>query len=991
LAEQAGLLRNGPIRVFACCLALSAGLQAQEYVFHPYRQFEGLGNMSIKGVTTDRNGFLWMGTENGAYRFLGSRFEKYGQQQGILDRDIQDIYADPNGTVWAGTDEDLYRWDGASFLPAGKNPIHVEDARHIAALDQRNLLVIDGSLLYRLEHDAQGAMLSYTAVFSAAQIASMPELGNLTSITVVGGEPGNQMMWAGCGNKLCSWPVGSPESVTQWGSGAGVVETHWHSVVLDRAGTLWAAGDHEVAVLLHGATRFVDRDLPDADTESVSRQMPMIEDREGRVLIPSRDGIARWEGTHWRLIGSANGLRSNHITGMAIDSAGDLWFGSLGRGLYHWIGYENWEGWGDGQGLPSSVVWAVLPYSDDRVFVGTEEGTGWIDPQTGAAGRLFQGSSWSFGQVSTMGADRDGSVWAGTFSGYILRIDPRSGQTQMTAHIPTFVLTSFQDSKGRIFLTTKAGLYMTSANVPGSAPQRVTALDPLLGNLARVEKGCETANGDLWFLGANRLVRLRGDQWSAPQIDGLPKLRGSLLSLSCASNNVFWVTGDDGTWRLTLNGDRLQAWTLEVPADLRTLAPLAIEVDKRGWVWLGTDSGMVVWNGSRWRHLNQESGLIWNDVDQGGLSLSQDGSMWIGTSGGLTHLLHPEQIFQSSPVTASITSIRRGDASYSGGNEITLPWASVPLRFQISSPAMRNRSELVFRYRMEGLQPDWIEATDGVAAFAGLSPGEYTFEAMAQNTALDASSTPVFLRVKILPPWWRNDWFYLACVVGFLLFMMLGDQVRVRHLRAKSRELENVVRKRTQELEDSREQLRIQATHDGLTGLFNRVAVLRALSAEIDRARRKGSFMVVALVDLDHFKRVNDAYGHLAGDEALRWFAAAVAAAIRPYDHAGRYGGEEFLLVLNDIPPEVVEPRLASLHASISNLQVHTRDTEFSINCSLGATVFNPLKGPAAAEALLAVADQALYAAKATGRNRVVLLESNCLDDHGSAKILPPV
>ena len=88
------MLRTGSIRVLACCLASAAGIQAQEYVFHPYRQFEGLGNMSIEGMTTDRSGFIWIGTENGVYRFLGSRFEKYGQQQGILDRDIQDIYAD---------------------------------------------------------------------------------------------------------------------------------------------------------------------------------------------------------------------------------------------------------------------------------------------------------------------------------------------------------------------------------------------------------------------------------------------------------------------------------------------------------------------------------------------------------------------------------------------------------------------------------------------------------------------------------------------------------------------------------------------------------------------------------------------------------------------------------------------------------------------------------------------------------------------------------
>lgn len=984
------MLRTGSIRAWACCLAFAAGIQAQEYVFHPYRQFEGLGNMSIEGMTTDRSGFIWIGTENGVYRFLGSRFEKYGQQQGILDRDIQDIYADPNGTVWVGTEENLYRWDGQGFLAAGKSPIHVEEAQHIVAVDARSLLVIDGSEVYRLEHDAQGAMLAYTPVFSAAQRSAMPELGALVSVNVVGDGPSNQVAWAGCGNRLCSWPVARPDMVREWGMGNGVPETKWHSVFLDRSGTLWAAGEHQMVALLRGAARFVGRNLPDPNLESVVRQMSLIEDREGRVLIPFKNGIARWEGNHWRLIGSANGLRSNHITGMAFDSAGDLWLGSLGRGLYHWIGYEDWEGWGEVQGLPSPVVWTVLPTRVGRVFVGTEEGPGWIDPRSGAAGPLFTGHSWTYGQVSTMGADRDGSLWAGTFSGNVLRIDEKSGRTVVTGHIPAFILTSFQDSTGRIFFPTKAGLYMRAADALESTPQRVTALDPLLGVAARVEKGCEASNGDLWFLGGNKMLRFKGGAWTAPPIDGLPSLRGSLLSMSCAPDGAFWVTGDDGTWRLTLKGDRLQAGALELPADFRALAPLAIEVDKRGWVWLGTDSGLVVWNGSHWRHLNQESGLIWNDVDQGGFSISPDGSMWVGTSGGVTHLLHPERIFDPSPITASVTAVRRGDANFAGAQEITLPWSSVPLRFQISSPEMRNRSELVFRYRMKGLQPDWIEAPDGVAVFTALPPGEYTLEAMAQNAALDASSSPGLFDVKILPPWWRNWWFLVLCGLAALLLLMLVDQARARHLRARSRELEDLVRKRTKELEDSREQLRIQATHDGLTGLFNRVAVLRALTAEIDRACRKGSFMVVALVDLDHFKRVNDAYGHLAGDDALRWFAAAVAAAIRPYDHAGRYGGEEFLLILNDIPSEFVEHRLATLHGSISNLQVRARESEFKVNCSLGATLFNPSKGPAAAEALLAVADHALYAAKATGRNRVVLLDSNCLDDWDGAAVPPP-
>ena len=182
-----------------------------------------------------------------------------------------------------------------------------------------------------------------------------------------------------------------------------------------------------------------------------------------------------------------------------------------------------------------------------------------------------------------------------------------------------------------------------------------------------------------------------------------------------------------------------------------------------------------------------------------------------------------------------------------------------------------------------------------------------------------------------------------------------------------------MVDERARELELTREQVRIQLAHDVLTGMLNRIGILRELSAEMDRTRREGGSLLVALVDLDSFKRVNDAYGYQAGDEALRWFAAAIGAAIRVYDHAGRYGGEEFLLVLTEIPQGGAGERLARLHASISNLEIRTREAEFEITCSMGATVFDPSAGGESAESVLATADQALYQAKVGGRNRAYL------------------
>ncbi|MGA2831485.1 MAG: diguanylate cyclase [Terracidiphilus sp.] len=1014
------MARFGSVRVLACLLAFSAAAQAQQYVFRAFRQAEGLNNLGISSLETDRNGFLWMGTENGVYRFLGSGFERYGAEQGITDLNIRDVVSDPNGTVWVATDSDLYRWVGQRFLPAGRDPIHVEGQRRVVVEDSRHLLIIEKGHLYRLEHDAEGRMLSFLPLFPDHLLASMPDMANVNSLSVVRERNGGIRFWAGCGQGLCSWlereagaagdwtalqgaATGAPVQlrdgvVTEWGEDKGLAADRWAAVLLDHTGALWAGGVAHVAVLLPGASGFVDRSIPGSESLSRYSHAPLIEDPEGRVLAPAKEGIARWNGAAWQIIGKANGMeRVPRIVDMTFDAAGDLWFGSRGDGLYEWAGYEDWEGWGDQQNLPSANIWAIKVASADRVFVGTDRGPAWINPHNGSSGPLTEGQHWAYGQMGGMVVDRDGSLLAGTFSGAILRINPKTGHAVQTAKVPARIINAIRDSSGRVFFQTLDGLYIREAGAPDdrssslgwkakgspAALPRVKAVDALLGDSSRILGGCESPGGDLWFLGNNRLVRFKDGVWTAPPIDGLSGMRGALAAVACAPDGAIWVTGDQtGTWRLTADKDKMRAWQLELPSDLRILTPLAILVDRRGWVWLGSDMGLLVWNGHNWRQITEESGLIWNDVNQGMMREAPDGSLWIGTSGGISHLLYPERAFNTIPLTVFLTEFQRGEKNYLGAREITMSWAGSPLILRISSPTMRNRSELSLKIRMAGYQSEWMDTHTGNATFPRLPPGSFTFMAMACNAGLNGCSVPVKVDIKVLPPWWRTDWFYGLCIVASMFLLAGSGRLYVRNLRARSRHLETLVQERTKELEASREQLRIQATHDGLTGMLNRMAILRALTAEMDRVLREKRTVVVALIDLDHFKRINDHYGHLAGDEALRWFAAAVGAAIRPYDRAGRYGGEEFLLVLTEVPREAVEQRLVSLQNSISNLAVSARGSEFTLNCSMGATVFEPSNNPATVESLLAIADEALYAAKAAGRNRVVFRQTGSPDSH---------
>jgi len=983
--EETMLRRLAWIPALLFCLALSRVTLAQQYVFHAYRQAEGLKNLSVNAVTMDHFGFLWVATENGVYRFEGAGFEQYGREQGIAELDAHDIVADPSGNVWVGTEGNLYHWDGHRFLPAGRNPTH--------------LLVVDNQRLYRLEHDAEGRMLSYLPVIPDRMVNSMPDLGQVATVNVVNEPHNGHRIWIGCGTRLYSFLDADPGhpnektvvQLTQWNKRSGLPEEQWQTVLLDQSGTLWAAGQDHVMALPRGASRFVDRSIPGSDPGNTYGHAPLIEDPEGRILAPSEDGIARWEGNRWRLIGRPNGMqRTSHISALTFDAVGDLWLGSRGNGISHWVGYRDWEGWDDAQGLPSAMVWSVLPLSADRVLVGTEKGPAWINPRNGTAGNLSSTHPWTYGQVDAMGVEADGSVWATTFSGAVLRIDPKTGKTEQTAKLPSLLEYAMKDSTGRIFYATKPGIFVRDAGSSKAPPHMIPAADAALRGLPRVAAACQSPDGADWFVTGSRLLREENGKWTVPEVDGQPPLVGSLLALSCAADGAVWVSGDQtGTWRMAPSGDRLHAWQLQVPNELRSLAVLALLVDRRGWVWLGTDSGVLVWNGKFWRHLTEETGLIWNDIDQAVLQEAPDGSIWVGTSGGLGHLLHPERVFDSVPLDVSVTGIRRGDSLDAAAHQVVLPWSTVPLEFQISSSAMRNRSELIFKYRMAPSQPDWIESHDGRAVFSGLPPGDFTMMAMAYNPALDAFSGTVAVQVRILPPWWQAHWFTLLIVVAVVLLLLGADRLRARHMRARSRHLQSLVSDRTRELEASRQQLQFQATHDGITGLFNHVEILRMLAVEISHARRSGKTLVLAMLDLDHFKRVNDLYGHLAGDEALRSFAAAVQVAIRAYDHAGRYGGEEFLLILNEVPMQAAEQRLAHLHGQVSDLEVRTGEFEFKITCSVGATVFDPSDDARTLESLLMAADQALYAAKSSGRNCVVFRGSDgqAVDDESSSSL----
>jgi two-component system, cell cycle response regulator len=167
----------------------------------------------------------------------------------------------------------------------------------------------------------------------------------------------------------------------------------------------------------------------------------------------------------------------------------------------------------------------------------------------------------------------------------------------------------------------------------------------------------------------------------------------------------------------------------------------------------------------------------------------------------------------------------------------------------------------------------------------------------------------------------------------------------------------------------AREALRVQATHDGLTCLFNHAAILEALQNEVARAGRERQPLSVLLVDLDEFKRVNDTYGHPVGDAVLCEAAARMKAAVRGYDAVGRYGGEEFLIVLPGCDSAAACARAESLRQALAREPFHTGGLPFRVTCSVGIACTEDFPGDSLV--LVREADRALYRSKVGGRDRV--------------------
>jgi diguanylate cyclase (GGDEF)-like protein len=323
------------------------------------------------------------------------------------------------------------------------------------------------------------------------------------------------------------------------------------------------------------------------------------------------------------------------------------------------------------------------------------------------------------------------------------------------------------------------------------------------------------------------------------------------------------------------------------------------------------------------------------------------------------------------------------------GEGVILPFKQNALRFNFALPSFVYQAGTIFRHHLDGLDRDWSKWDKKTEKeFNNLPFGRYKFRVQAR----DYQGTPGRIAVfafTILPPWYRTWWAYILWVIGSVSALVGIIYLYTLKLRREKAHLENIVSERTQQLRDA-------SLTDPLTGLRNRRFIAEVLQNDIAafiglknfqlntknqrRSEEGDSVFGLFLFDIDFFKKVNDTYGHDAGDRVLKQFAAIITGSVRQDDAVMRVGGEEFLVMLKKTQPEYLPIFAAKVLKKVTATPFDIGGgTTIQKTCSIGYTSFPFYKeqpGLLTFEQCTMIADMGLFQAKNHGRNQGVYMKA---------------
>ena len=717
---------------------------------------------------------------------------------------------------------------------------------------------------------------------------------------------------------------------------------------------------------------------------------------DGRFAVATRrDGVLLLDGDGRieELLDERSGLPDEEVTSAFAARDGSLWF-AMESGLARTDVSSPLSLIGPRSGLRGTPL--ALVRHRGTLYVGTTTGlfTLAVDPKasgdtpwTPIAARPVEGVAgpiWSLedeGSQLLVGAD-------GVFVLEGQRVTPVPATTGMTVYAmvrspedPSRVIMGLRQGLGG--LRKDGGAWSFEGLAPGvSAFARSLVAEPS-GRLwlGTVFDGAQTLPGDPWRIAAGPPQRFGSGEIHAQQIGDrtvllvqhrvcVPDLKAGSLRPdpeygSLPSLDRFFLVARDESGNLWTNSrppavirrDRKGAFVVDT--GLLASAPgrdvRSILCEPGGRVWLGTDKGLILYSPAPAQEVGPPPAPLIRRVSSGRSGLLYGGAGPV----------------DQRPVRLPAGSVR-----------LHIEWAPVD-----AAPGVR------YQYLLEPGYEGWSEWTEEpFVEFTNLWEGDYAFRVRTRGVSGGISPVAEYA-FSVSPPWFRTWPAYVGYLALLATVVWASIRLRLRALKRRNVLLEARVAAQTHELartvnelrmakleveqknellEEANVGLKTLSARDGLTGIPNRRSLEEVLQSEWDRARRSGAALAVALLDLDHFKDLNDAAGHLAGDDCLRQVAEYLQSGLRrSADKVARFGGEEFALVLPATDLEGARRVAEDLRRGVEALSLpHPTARGGVVTISAGVAATRPSEG-GTLEDLLGAADRALYRAKAEGRNRV--------------------
>jgi len=984
-----------------CCLFVTAVLALTGHAFsaddgieiQPQRTLavesygldEGLAQSTVISMAEDSNGFLWFGTQEGLHRFDGHRFDVLQHRQGdagtLVSSTMDVLLVDGNERLWMGSnDAGIEVIDLASLQRWRFAPEH--GLSHLRVID----LAVSPS--------GRSALVATAAGVDLVDLVEQRVTNLIAGVGLIGLVRFGGQEWVtadrDCRLAFSDGRLHKPDLPARSVCVALIQAPDDTAWLATDSGRLVRVRPDDVSVI----------STPVRPKAPQARVSSLYAEDDGRLLIgDSKGGVTEWQPdkplqySHWRI-----DLGNSEVSKFFRDSAGVLWIGTFTDGLHRVLPMSETILAGTASessepvDWPNGIVWAIRR-NDRRSLLGTDNG---LIVKAAGSDEWHTLPALAGVPIIALAADRSGSgYWVGTYHGLWRWKPPEEPHPVVPDGLPDERITDLVEHQDRLWITTQGGLAVLADGrlhpelVPAALRQRfLTTL--------RVDE-----RGTIW-VGSNEngVFRFSPGESSDHVFAGSRE----------ASSSSIWAIhfDDDRVWLGTFGGGLLQLdRNGEVQRRITEADGLPNNViyrilqDDQGRLWLSTNQGLgVVDSHSRQvQQLGQRDGLINREFNAWAAWKGSEGALYFGGVDGVDSVDSSAFSFESPaahPVVDGLTIAHRqiGVLDEFAGLDASLPYADelrldhqqrifalrmVALDFNAPSAAR-------LRYRVEGLHDEWVQVNGPQAEFSVnyLSPGSYQLQIQAAGRDGRFGRSRV-LDIILAPPPWRHPAAYgLYALVLILLLALIVWRVR-RNIRNKRRQVETLhkqVAERTVELQQLNEQLYRsnrkldRATRrDPLTGLSNRRDFLDWMEkAQDSHDRDSRPRLLFLMIDIDNFKQINDKRGHAVGDRILVAFGQRLAEFCRAEDILVRWGGEEFLLVVNDIDPARGADLAERTCRAVSEKPLLTSDNEdLDVTCSVGYAPWPLLETaakPNSWELTVDLADRALYAAKAAGKNR---------------------